>query len=118
MRYNTTLRYDNRAEQLVQPDWTVHTSVNMHHTCYGHSLLIIFNGKLKMTWYDTRLLVIAGSIPSKLKNLRSQVLEDSSEIDRSTSTNTLCVVALLQQTVNTPDGELYYKITRALWSVT
>ena len=64
-----------------------------------------------MTWYDTRLLVIARGIPSKLKNLRSQVLEDSSEIDRSTSTNTLCVVALLQQTVNTPDWELHYKIT-------
>jgi len=111
MWYNTTLRYDDRAEQFVQPDSTIHTSVNMHHGCYGHSLLIVFDGKLKMTWYDTRLLIIARSIPSKLKNLCSQVLEDSSKVDRSTSTNTLCVVALLQQTVNTPDGKLHCKIT-------
>ena len=60
-----------------------------------------------MTGHDTRLLVVARGVASKLKDLSRQVLEDGSKVDRSASTNTLCVVALLQQTMNTPDWELH-----------
>jgi hypothetical protein len=55
---------------------------------------------------NTRLLVIARSIPSQFENLCRKVLQHSREVDRRTSTNTLSIVALLQQTVDTADREL------------
>lgn len=77
-----------------------------------------------MTGNDTGLLVVTGSVSSQLENLSSEVLEDSSEIDGSTSTNTgkesvpntlnekvvcqnipLSIVALPQETMDTTDGE-------------
>ena len=76
-----------------------------------------------MTGNNTLLLVIAGCIASKLKDLGSEVLEDGSKVDcllgqyhaaayhimprtRCTSSNTLCVVALFQKTVDTTNREL------------
>jgi hypothetical protein len=46
-------------------------------------LLVIADGKLKMTRDDTGLLVVAGGIASQLEDLGSQVLENGSEIDGS-----------------------------------
>ena len=43
-------------------------------------LLIITDGKLKVTRNNTLLLVITGSVTSQLKNLGSEVFEDGSEI--------------------------------------
>jgi len=68
-------------------------------------LLVIADGKLKMTRDDTGLLVVAGGIASQLEDLGSQVLENGSEIDGSASTDTLSVVALPQESVDTTDGE-------------
>ena len=87
-----------------------------------------------MTRNDTLLLVITSRVTGKLKDLSSEVLEDSREVnygsnapgirepgvrlDRitphtgSTSTNTLSVVALLQETVDTTDGELETRLRR------
>lgn len=58
-----------------------------------------------MTGDDTGLLVVTGSVASQLEDLSCQVLEDSGQIDRSSGTNTLSVVALAEQTVDTTDGE-------------
>lgn len=41
-----------------------------------------------MTGNDTGFLVITGSVSSQLENLSSKVLENSSKINRSSSTNT------------------------------
>ena len=68
-------------------------------------LLIVPDGELEMAGDDTRLLVVAGSVASQLENLSSEVLEDGSEVDGSTGTDTLSVVALAEQTVDTTDGE-------------
>lgn len=68
-------------------------------------LLIVADGELKVTGNDTGLLVVAGSVASKLENLSGEVLEDSSEVDGGTGTNTLSVVALAEKTVDTTDGE-------------
>lgn len=54
---------------------------------------------------DTRLLVVTGSISCQLQNLGSQIFQDSGQIDGSTGTNTLCVVALPKKTMNTSDGK-------------
>lgn len=63
-----------------------------------------------MARHNTRLLVVARSIPSQLQNLSCQILKHSRQVHRSTSTDTLSVVALLQQTVDTADRELDYDI--------
>ena len=83
---NTTLGDGDVTEQLVQ-------------------LLVVSDGELQVTWDDAGLLVVAGSVASKLENLGSEVLKDGSEVDGSTGTNTLSVVALAEQTVDTTDGE-------------
>ena len=51
-------------------------------------------------------LVITGSIASEFKNLGREVFEHGSEVHGSTRANTLGVVATLEHTVDTTDGEL------------
>jgi hypothetical protein len=68
-------------------------------------LLVVADGKLKMAGNDTGLLVVTGSVAGQLEDLSRQVLENSSEVDGSTGTDTLSVVALAEQTVDTTDGE-------------
>lgn len=68
-------------------------------------LLIVADGELQVAGDDTGLLVVAGGVASQLENLGSEVLEDGSQVDRGTSTDTLGIVALAQETVDTTDGE-------------
>ena len=91
---DTTLGNGDVAEQLVQ-------------------LLVVADGELQVAGNDTGFLVIAGSVTGQLKNLSSQVLEDGSEVDGGTSTDTLGIVALAQVTVNTTDRELKTGLGRA-----
>lgn len=83
---NTTLGDRDVTEKLVQ-------------------LLIVADGELQMAGNDTGLLVVAGGVASQLENLSGEVLKDCGEVDGSTSTDTLSVVTLAEQTVNTTDGE-------------
>jgi hypothetical protein len=46
-------------------------------------LLVISDGKLEMTWDDTGLLVVTGSIASQLEDFSRKILEDSCEVDGS-----------------------------------
>ena len=69
-------------------------------------LLIIPDGKLEVAGDDPGLLVVTGSIASQLKDLSSEVLHDSSQVDWGTSTNTLSIVALAEETVDTANWEL------------
>jgi len=68
-------------------------------------LLIVTDGELEMTRDDTCLLVVTGGVASKFEYFSCKVFENSSEVDWSTSTDTLSVVALSQETVDTTDGE-------------
>ena len=68
-------------------------------------LLIVSDGELKMTGNDTGLLVVAGSVTSQLEDFGSEVLKDGSEVDGSTGTDTLSVVALSEETVDTTNRE-------------
>lgn len=83
---NTTLCDGDVSQQLVQ-------------------LLIVSDGELEMTGDDTGLLVVTSSVASQLEDFGSQVLEDGSQVDGSTGTDTLGVVALSQKTVDTTNGE-------------
>lgn len=68
-------------------------------------LLIVADGKLKVTRNDTGLLVVTGGVASQLQNFSGQVLQDGSEVHGGTGTDTLSVVALAKQTVDTANGE-------------
>jgi hypothetical protein len=68
-------------------------------------LLVVPDGELQVTGDDTGLLVVTGSVASQLENLGGEVLEDGSQVDGGTGTDTLGVVALAEQTVDTADGE-------------
>lgn len=83
---NTALSDGDVSEQLVQ-------------------LLIVANGELEVAGDDTGLLVVASGIASQLEDLSREVLKDGGKVDGGTSTDTLGVVALAEQTVDTADGE-------------
>jgi hypothetical protein len=51
-------------------------------------------------------LVVTGSIASELKDFSGKIFEHCSEVDGSTRTDALGVVATLEHTVDTTDGEL------------
>jgi hypothetical protein len=83
---NTALGDGNVTEKLVQ-------------------FLIVADSELEMARNDTGLLVVAGSVASQLEDFGSQVLKDSGEVHGGTGTDTLSVVALAQETVDTTDRE-------------
>ena len=83
---NTTLSDCDVTQELVQ-------------------LLIVADGELEMARDDTRLLVVASSVTGQLEDFSCEVLKDSGEIDWSTSTDTLSIVALSEETVDTTDWE-------------
>lgn len=83
---NTTLSNGDVSQKLVQ-------------------FLIVSDGELKMTGNDTGLLVVTGGIAGQFEDFGSQVLKDGSEVHGGTSTNTLSVVALSQETVDTAHWE-------------
>jgi hypothetical protein len=83
---NTTLGNGDVTKKLVQ-------------------LLVVADGELEVTGNDTGLLVVTGGVTSQLEDFSGEVLEDGCEVDRSTGTNTLSVVTLAEQTVNTANGE-------------
>jgi len=76
-------------------------------------LLIVSDGELEMARDDTGLLVVASSVASQLEDFGSKVLKDGSEVDRSTSTDTLSVVALAEETVDTTDWECETSLGRS-----
>ena len=75
-------------------------------------LLLVADGELEMAGDDTGLLVVARSVASQLENLSGEVLEDSGEVDGSTGTDTLGVVALAEETVDTANGESQTRLGR------
>jgi hypothetical protein len=83
---NTTLGDGDVSEKLVQ-------------------LLVVADGELQVTGDDTGLLVVTSGVTSQFEDFGSEVLEDGGEVDGSTGTNTLSVVALSEKTVDTTDGE-------------
>lgn len=68
-------------------------------------LLIVPDGELQVAGDDTCLLVVTGGVASQLEDLSSEVLKDGRQVDGSTGTDTLGVVALAEKTVDTTDGE-------------
>ena len=84
---DTTLSDGDSGEKLVQ-------------------LLVVTDGELKMSRDDSGLLVVTSGISGQLEDLSSEVLEDGSQVDWGTSTHSLGVVSLAEESVDATDGEL------------
>ena len=84
---DTTLGDGNSREKFVQ-------------------LLVITDGELKMSWDDSGLLVVAGSVSGQLENFSAEVFQNSGEVDWCASSYTLGIVSVSEETMNTTDGEL------------
>jgi hypothetical protein len=98
-------------------------------------LLVVSDRELEVSGDDTRLFVVSGGVTGELEDLGREVcrgearrgdevsdsaeksqrggeregrrtLENSSEVDGRSGSHTLGVVALLEQTVDSTDGEL------------
>jgi len=76
-------------------------------------LLVVSDGELQMSWDDTGLAVVTSGVTGQFEDFGSEVLEDGGEVDWSTSTNTLSVVALSQETMNTTNWESETGLSRA-----
>ena len=68
-------------------------------------LLIVPDGELEVTRNDP-LLVVPGSVPSQLKDLGREILDDGSEVDRSATPNPSAVVSLAEVTMDPSHREL------------
>ena len=84
---HTSLRDGDTAQKLVQ-------------------LLVVADSKLDVTGNDAGLLVVAGGVTGKLKDLSSQVLKDGSQVHGGTGTDTGSVLASLEVSANSGNGEL------------
>ena len=84
---NTSLSDGDAGEQFVQ-------------------LFIVADSKLKVTGNDSGLLVVTSSVARQLEDLSAQILEHCSQVDWSTSANTLSIVAFAKKTVDSTDREL------------
>ena len=69
-------------------------------------LLVVPDGELEVTGDDPGLLVVTGGVAGQLEDLSRQVLHNGSHVHGGTGSDTLSIVALTQQTVDTSDGEL------------
>jgi len=70
-------------------------------------LLVTTDGELQVAGGDTLDLQVLGGVTGKLEDLSGQVLEDGSAVDGSSSTDTTTsVAAVLEEAVDTADGEL------------
>ena len=75
--------------------------------------LVVADGQLEMTGDDSGLLVVTGGVASQLEDLGSEVLKDGSQVDWGTSTDTLSIVALAEETVDTTDWECETSLGRS-----
>ena len=87
VRKDTSLSDGDTGEKLVQ-------------------LFVITDGQLKVTRDDSCLLVVTSSVARQLEDLSAQILEHCSQVDWSTSANTLSIVAFAKKTVDTSNREL------------
>ena len=67
---------------------------------------VVSDSELKMSRYDSCLLVVSGSVTSQLQDFSRQVLEDSSQVDWCARADSVSVVSLAEESMNTTDREL------------
>ena len=69
-------------------------------------LFIIADGQLQMSWDDSGLLIVASGVTGQLENFSREVLQDGSQVDWSSGTDSLGIVSLAKESMDTTHGEL------------
>ena len=69
-------------------------------------LLIVTDGELKVAGDDPGLLVVTSSVAGQLEDLSGQILHDGGHVDGGAGSDTLGIVTLPQETVDTSHGKL------------
>ena len=64
-------------------------------------LLIVLNGKSDVPGNNTGLLVVTSSVSGKLEDLSAEVLENSGEVNRGSSSDTRTVLSLTKESSDT-----------------
>ena len=83
------------------------TAVGNSHTRQEFvQFFVVSDGELKMSWDDSCLLVVSGSVTSQLQDFSGQVFENSSQVDWSSGADSVSVVSLAKETMNTSNREL------------
>ena len=81
MWHDTTLRDDDVAEELVQPEKGPESDEVRLEKAASDSLLVVADGELQVTGHNTLLLVVTRRVARKLQNLSSKVLKHRREVD-------------------------------------
>ena len=69
-------------------------------------LLVVTDGELKMTWDDPSLLVVSGCVAGQLEDFSRQVLEHCCQVNWSSWSDSLGVISLSQESVDTSNWKL------------
>lgn len=69
-------------------------------------LLVVADGQLEVAGDDSGLLVVPGGVAGQLEHLSCQVLQDCSQVDWGSCSDSLGVVTFPQQAVDSADWEL------------
>ena len=78
----------------------------------GHSteefveLFVVTHGQLQMAGDDAGLLVVTGGVTGQLQDLSGQILKHGSQVDWSSGSDAMSIVALAKKSVHTANGEL------------
>ena len=94
IRENATLGDGDSREKLVQ-------------------FFVIADGQLKMSWDNSGLLVVPGSIASQLEDLSREVFEHGSQVDWGTGTHSLGIVSFAKESVDATNRELKSSTARS-----
>lgn len=85
-----------------------HTTAGNGSLDQGVELLVASDGELEVSRSNSFHLKVLRGVAGKLKNLSSEVLEDSGSVDgRSGSNSAVSVNSALQESMNSSNGELY-----------
>ena len=82
----------------------------------GHEfvkLFIIADCQLDVSGHNSGLLVVLSGISSEFKDLSSEVLKHSSQVDWSTSTNSVSISSLLHESCESSNRELKSSLMRS-----
>ena len=66
-----------------------------------------------MSWDNSGLLVVPGSIASQLEDLSREVFEHGSQVDWGTGTHSLGIVSFAKESVDATNGELKSSTARS-----
>jgi len=87
----------------------VRENTTVSNSCVGHELvefLIVSDGEENVSGDDSGLLVILGSISGEFENFSSKIFEDCSEVNWSSSSDSLGVSSDLEESGDSSDWEL------------